>query len=126
MRALHERTIEITRAGALTPAGDCVVGVRASCACAGLPAALKARLREASAEVRIEIAVDGMAFAVRGRGDPSLALSDGRDIVVRMSDYACPRTLAVGCDAASDSIPREMVRALREPGARASMSVEVR
>ena len=125
VRALHEKTIEVTRDGALTPAGDCVVGVGASCACSGLPDALKARLREASAEVRVEIAVDGMAFAVRGRGDPSLALSDTRDIVVRKSSYACPRTLAVRCDAASDSMPREMVRALREAGTRATLSIEV-
>ena len=33
--------------------------------------------------------------------------------------------LAVECDAASDSVPREMVRALREPGARARLSIEV-
>jgi len=125
VRALHERTIEVTRARTLTPAGDCVVGVGASCACAGLPDALKARLRDARAVVSVEIAVGGLSFGLRGRGDPALALSDGRDIVLRRSLYACPRTLAVGCDAASDSVPREMVRALREPGARGSMSIEV-
>lgn len=125
MRALHPRTIEVTRSRALTPAGDCVVGVGASCACAGLPEALKARLRDARAVVSVEIAVGGLSFGLRGRGDPALALSDGQDIVLRRSSYACPRTLAVGCDAASDSVPREMVRALRDPGARARLSIEV-
>lgn len=125
VRALHGRTIEVTRERALTPAGDCVVGVGASCACAGLPGALKERLRDARAEVRVEIAVAGLSFGLRGRGDPALALSDARDIVLRRSTYACPRTLAVECDAASDSVPREMVRALRVPGARARLSIEV-
>ncbi|MDD9812905.1 MAG: DUF371 domain-containing protein [Thaumarchaeota archaeon] len=125
VRALHERTIEVTRGGDLTPAGDCVIGVGASCACAGLPEALKARLRDAGAAVAVEITVGGMSFGLRGRGDPALALSDARDIVLRRSAYACPRTLAVECDAASDSVPREMVRALREPGARARLSIEV-
>lgn len=125
VRALHARTIEVTRGTALTPAGDCVVGVGASCACAGLPEALKERLRDARAVVDVEIAVGGLSFGLRGRGDPALALSDARDIVLRRSSYACPRTLAVGCDAASDSVPREMVRALREAGARARLSIEV-
>jgi len=125
VRALHARTIEVTRARSLTPAGDCVLGVGASCACAGLPAALKARLRDARAVVDVEIAVGGLSFGLRGRGDPALALSDARDIVLRRSAFACPRTLAVACDAASDSVPREMVRALREPGARARLSIEV-
>ncbi|GIS74079.1 MAG: hypothetical protein CM1200mP11_2940 [Nitrosopumilaceae archaeon] len=31
------------------------------------------------------------------------------DIVLRKSDFTCPRTLSVKCDKASDLVPREMV-----------------
>ena len=37
------------------------------------------------------------------------------DIVLRKSDFTCPRTLSVKCDKASDLVPREMVTKLQNP-----------
>ena len=124
VRSTHGSSVELTRSGSLTPAGDCIVGVLASCGCAGLPGPLKARLRDGSALVRLTLS-DGMRqFSFEGRGDPALELSDPDDMVMRTSTHACPRTLAVACTRASDSVPRAMVRALQEPGARGTLTIE--
>jgi len=47
------------------------------------------------------------------------------NIVIRRSDFVCPRTLAVVSDRASDSLPRGMVEALRDPKTAGSLVIEV-
>lgn len=123
IRSLHPRTIEITRETHLTPSGDCIIGVGAAAACADLPAGLAGLLRSADTAVTVTIRAGGCEYVVRGRGDPGLQLSHPGDIVIRRSGFVCPRTLAVGCDGASDSVPRGMVRALQEPGARGTFAI---
>ena len=123
VRSLHAMTIEITTDGDLTPRGDCIIGVGAATGCGGLPEDIKNALRRDGARVRITLSVDGHTFEVEGRGDRRLELSHPGDIVVRKSSYVCPRTMAIGCNAASDDIPREMVRSLRDPGAAGLMSI---
>ena len=54
-------------------------------------------------------------FALHGRGHPDLTLTHNDDIVLRKSDFICPRTLSVKCDKASDLVPREMVSNLQNP-----------
>ena len=125
IRSLHTRTVEITRKPGLTLQGDCIVGVCASSGCLGLPDELKTLLRNSGALVRITIAVGNRTFVIRGRGDPGLDLSHPDDMVIRTSSFVCPRTLAVGCSVASDSLPREMVRDLQSPDAVGTMIISV-
>jgi len=125
IRSLHQKTIEITRDPDLSTRGDCIVGVRASSGCAGIPDRLKERLRDPGSTVRFRIEVAGRAFSFEGRGHPSLELSHPHDIVIRKSGFVCPRTAAVGADAASDSLPREIVRRLQDPDAVGSLTIEV-
>lgn len=124
VRSLHRTTIEVTTARSLTPAGDCIVGVGADCGCAGLPDRLKAALRGGRTRVRITLLAGGQEYVVEGRGDPRLALSHPEDIVVRRSSFACPRTLAVGCDGAASDVPRAMASYLSSPNARGVLRIE--
>ena len=123
--ATHKKTIEITRDENLTPRGDCIAGVGASHACADIPDEMKARLRDPQQAVRIIITVGAHRFEVTGRGHEGLTLTHGGDIVIRKSMFTCSRTLAVGCDKASDDIPDEMRRALQNPDASGIFSIEV-
>lgn len=125
IRSNHEMTIEITRGRDLTPSGDCIVGVGAAVGCAGLPDPLKDALRTPGSQVTCTIEAGGYEFVVRGEGDAGLALEDAEDMVLRKSGHVCPRTLAVKCDKASDMMPREMVRALRDPDTRGVMTISV-
>ena len=124
VRALHPRAIEITKARDLSLRGDCIVGVRAEGACADISETLKARIRQPSTIV-IDLTVGSLSFSLKGSGHPQLALTNSEDIVLRTTGFVCPRTLSIGCDAASSHIPREMVRMLQDPATQGIMRVRI-
>jgi hypothetical protein len=115
IRSNHQKTIEITKESHLTPQGDCIVGVNATSSCADLPDDLKNKLKDPNTKVTFSISVGNYEFLINGMGHPDLILTHSDDIVIRKSNFICPRTLAVKCDKASDMLPREMVSLLRNP-----------
>lgn len=115
IRSTHRRTIEITKDPDLTPRGDCIVGVRASHACSDIPVLLRQRLQDPGTVVSFRIIVNNDEFSFSGYGSAGLVLSHPEDIVIRTSGFTCPRTLAVGADKASSSIPRHMIKQLQDP-----------
>ena len=125
IRSNHQKTIEITKESHLTPQGDCIVGIDATSGCADLPQELKEKLKAPNAKVSFLIQVGRHEFVFEGRGHPELILSHLDDIVIRKSDFICPRTLAIKCDLASDSLPREMVSLLQDPKTRGTFTIIV-
>ena len=125
VQSLHAKTVEITREDYLTPRGDCIVGVRASKACADLDETLRRRLRSNGSVVRIEIMVGSDIFVINGKGDERLTLQDPHDIVIRKTNFVCPRTMSVRCDLASSDVPRKMVRLLQDKDAKGIFRITV-
>lgn len=125
IRSNHRKTIEITKESHLTPRGDCIIGVNASYGCSDLPLELKEKLRNPNSKISFVIKVKDLEFRVNGHGDENLILSHNEDIVIRKSDFVCPRTLAIKCDKASDLMPRDMVYALRNPSTKGMFVIEV-
>ena len=64
-------------------------------------------------------------FIIEGNGHQDLVLTHKEDIVIRKSDFICPRTLAIKCDKASDLLPRSMITLLRNPDTRGIFSIIV-
>lgn len=125
IRSLHPRTIEITKDENLTPSGDCIIGVNASSSCNDLPETLKNKLKDPKSNITISIIVGPHSFTVRGNGHEDLILSHPSDIVIRTSKFVCPRTLAISCDSASDSLPRSLVKLLQDPSTIGVFSIHV-
>ena len=125
IRSNHQKTIEITKEQNVTPSGDCIVGVGASAACADIPDDLRGALQNSRSHVLITFNVGKYEFAVHGRGHEGLVLSHKDDIVIRKSDFVCPRTMSVECDKASDMLPREMVRLLQDPDTVGTMTIQI-
>jgi len=123
--ALHEMTIEVTKAESLTPRGDCIIGVNASKACYDLSGELKRRLRDENSIVRMSIMVDDKKCDFVAYGSPSLILTNKHDIVIRKSGFVCPRTLAIRCDKASNNIPKDIVRMLKDPARKGVLHISV-
>jgi len=115
IRSNHQKTIEITKESHLTPQGDCIIGINAKSSCADLPDELKEKLKNSDSKITFSIKVGDEDFVIEGKGHPDLILSHTEDIVIRKSDFICPRTLAVKCDKASDLLPRSMVKKLQNP-----------
>jgi len=125
IRSNHQKTIEITKESHLTPSGDCIVGVNASASCSDLPPSLKKKLQNPNSKVTLSIKVGTHEFHIEGRGSENLTLTHLEDIVIRKSDFICPRTLAVKCDKASDLMPREMVSLLQNPNTKGTFTIIV-
>jgi len=125
IRSNHQKTIEITKESHLTPSGDCIIGVNASTSCAELPSSLKKKLQNPNSKVTISIKVGTHEFNVEGRGHENLSLTHLEDIVIRKSDFVCPRTLAIKCDKASDLIPREMILLLQNPKTTGTFTISI-
>ncbi len=125
IRSSHQKTIEITKESHLTPKGDCIVGVNATSSCADLPQELKDKLKVPGTKVVFSIRVGAYEFTIEGKGHPDLILTHSKDIVIRKSDFICPRTLAVKCDKASDLLPREMVSLLQNPKTKGTFTITV-
>jgi uncharacterized protein len=125
VRAFHPRTIEITTESDLTVSGDCIIGVNAECACADLPKEIKDKLRDSRSHVKITIQVNDNSFIISGNGHDDLVLKNPHDIVIRKSNFLCPRTLAINCDKACDEIPRKIIKQLQDPKTRGLFVIEV-
>ena len=126
VRANHTRTIEITTEPDLTLQGDCIVGVGAEFGCKKIPDDLKEKLRRSDARITITILVNDEKFEIVGKGHEELKLENPHDIVIRKSNFTCPRTLSIGCDIASDAISRKMIKALQNPETKGIFRIEVK
>ena len=125
VQSFHARTVEITKDDHLTLRGDCIIGVRASRACADLDPSLKSRVMKNDSFVKIEIIVGNDVYPIAGSGDKRLTLENRHDIVIRKTSFVCPRTLSIRCDKASSDIPRGMVDALKNPETRGLFRITV-
>jgi hypothetical protein len=125
IKSNHQKTIEITKESHLTSQGDCIVGVNATSSCADLPQELKDKLKIPGAKITFSIRVGKHEFVLEGKGHPDLILTHSEDIVIRKSDFICPRTLAIKCDKASDLLPREMVSLLQNPKTKGTFTITV-
>ena len=123
IRSNHTKTIEITKDSELTTKGDCIIGVNASESCSNLPMPLKKKLQNPKSNVQFLIKVGQHEFMVKGKGHKDLTLMHPEDIVIRKSDFVCPRTLAVKCDKASNLLPREMVTLLQDPTSQGTFTI---
>jgi hypothetical protein len=125
IRSLHPKTIEITTDKDLTLNGDCIVGVEASCGCNDIPEQMKNLMRNSKSEILFTISANDVSFKVKGSGHENLILTNPHDIVIRKSSFICPRTLAIHCNLASDSIPRQMIKILQNPDSRGIFAIDV-
>jgi len=113
IRSLHSKSIEITKDDYLTPRGDCIIGIKANKGCANLDESIRRGLKSGSAIVKIEIMIGNESFIIEGRGDERLTMLNPHDIVIRRTNFVCPRTMSILCDKASCDMPRELVRSLQ-------------
>lgn len=125
IRSLHQKTIEITKESQLTPSGDCIVGVNATHGCASIPETIKKKLRDPNTVIKFTLKIGTSNFSFKGYGHQDLILSHPEDIVIRKSNFICPRTLAINADASSDSIPRSIIKNLQEPNSKGIFKISI-
>ncbi len=125
VRAMHGRTIEITTEDHLTLQGDCIIGVRAAKGISQLSPAIKRALKSDEARVRFTIVAPGGEYSFSARGSKDLSFESPTDMVIRMSEFVCGRTLAIRADSSAREIPRGLVGSLKSPEAAGLLRIEV-
>lgn len=125
VRSKHLKSIEVTKAQTLSTRGDCIIGVNADKACSDLKPCLKKQLLKHGLVLKIELIVEDLTFVMHAHSDPKLLLSDDHDLVIRRSNFICPRTVAISCDKASSDIPREMTHLLRNPNTKGILNFTI-
>jgi hypothetical protein len=115
IKATHPTTLMITKDVDVSKNGDCIVAMSADKSVAGLSVQFKEALRKPDTKVTVTIEAGGFQAEIKASGSPKLCLCHPTDIVIRKSDYACTRTLAVRADKSSIDLPRQLVKKLQEP-----------
>ncbi|AIY90859.1 DUF371 domain-containing protein [Geoglobus acetivorans] len=124
--ARHRTTLEVTKDAEITPRGDCIVGVRADKSVKDLNEEIKRRIRE-GAELKISLILPdyGKKITFHAAGSEKLELTHPTDVVIRKSDYTCPRTLGIHSEIASADIDREFADLLRDRKTTVILRIEV-
>jgi hypothetical protein len=122
---MHGRTIEITTEGHLSLQGDCIIGVRAEKGVAHLSPSMKTALRSDEARLKLTVVAPAGEHSFSARGSKDLSFESRTDMVIRMSEFVCGRTLAIRADSSARKIPRELVRSLRSSEVVGLLRIEV-
>ena len=121
----HPRTIEITKDDYLTSDGNCIIGIKANKACNNLNPKLQKMLTKDNNPIKFEIIVDDEICSIYGYGNSKFTLKNSHDIVIRTSNYVCPRTASILCDKASIHIPRIIIAKLQNPNTKGILKISV-
>jgi hypothetical protein len=113
--ATHTTTFEITKKSSVTKRGNCIIAVGATKSAADLHPRFKEIARSESARIAITIEADSIVDFVEAEGAQRLLPLHPTDMVIRISDYACGRTVAIRADKAAADLSRKLIEKLRSP-----------
>jgi len=118
----HYNTLEVTKENDISKRADCIIGVSSTAGCADINSELASHIKQ-NGKMAFVIRVEELDFSFLGFGSKSLHLSDPHEIVLRKSDYASSRTLAIRCTAAAVDLPREMILRLQDPDSKGELEI---
>jgi len=112
VRANHASTFEVTTDNYLTPAGDCILGIKADRAPSDFDPAFVRSCQTSKATIEATITVGDESATVVGRGDEGLSFASDRSMVGRTSDYIDDRTVMVDAGRGAGDLPRDLIHHL--------------
>ena len=71
--------------------GDCIIGVKSDKSCVDLDSSLKELLKQDNSIIHLTLEVEEEICEVFAKGNIKFSLQDVKDLVIRRSDYSCPR-----------------------------------
>lgn len=113
VQAKHRTTLEITKEDYLTKKGDCIIAINADKGMSGLSEELKKQLKK-GAKIKITISCEGIEDSLEAEGNENLILEHETDIVIRKSEFICPRTLAVKANKSASDLKRDLIAKISE------------
>ncbi len=114
VRGTHPTTFEVTKERELTSRGDCIICVAADKGAAALSPAFRRVLANDRAVLTTRLSAGDVSVEVRSRGSAAFTLDHPTDLVWRRSGFVCGRTVGIHSDFVARTLPRELVRLLRQ------------
>ena len=105
----HKSTFEITKDPELTLSGDCIVGVDMDKSMLDFPDEFKDKIADSNTRIIVELKTENGYDEIVGHGHEDLTLTHPSDIVIRKSDFTCPRTLMIGADKAARDLDENLI-----------------
>jgi len=121
----HKSTLEFTTDSDLSLRGDCILGVRATANLNGLPSDIKKLLRNEKTRIKMMIRTADYTEEIWGNGHPELQLSDKTAIIVRKSDFICPRTLMIKANKSAIDISNEIRYMMKNPDSKMEVTIHL-
>lgn len=109
----HKSTFEITKDPEIGPTADCIIGVDMDRTMLNFPQELKDRIADSNAKITVILDTENGHDEITGFGHEDLTLTHPTDIVIRKSDYICPRTLMIGADKAARDLDENLIHDLK-------------
>lgn len=107
--SLHKSTFEITRDAEIGPTADCIIGVDMDRTMLDFPDEFKHMIADSKTRIVVELKTENGYDEITGWGHEDLTLSHPTDIVIRKSDYVCPRTLMIRADKAARDLDEHLI-----------------
>lgn len=109
----HKSTFEITRDEEIGPTADCIIGVDMDRTMSDFPDELKELIADSKTRIIVELETENGHDEIVGWGHEDLTLTHPTDIVIRKSDYTCPRTLMIRADKAARDLDENLISDLK-------------
>jgi hypothetical protein len=111
--AQHPSTFEVTRAGEISAAADCIIAVGADKGAASLSEEFKKAAARDDAFITCTIESGGFRDTVTGWGSEEMTFTVEDSVVFRVSNYVCGRTVMIYADKPAAGLDRNLIKALR-------------
>ena len=112
--SLHKSTFEITKDAEIGPAADCIMGVAMDYSMLDFPEEFKAKIADSGTEITVILGTEHGHDEIIGWGHEDLTLTHPTDIVIRKSDYTCPRTLMIKANKAARDLEGKLIDDLKD------------
>lgn len=110
----HGTTLEITKDREITKNADCIIGVKADKGISELSENFKRNARNEKSVIKVVLQAGNITETIIGRGHPDLSFSHESDIVIRKSNFICPRTLMINADKSAKELNRNLINLLKD------------
>lgn len=115
----HKTTLEFTKDREVSLRGDCIIGVKADFELEKLMEFIK---KSKSNNISITISSSKIHETILAAINPDF--SDGRELVVRKTNFISERTFATSSNKAAFELKRELVAFLKEKGNKITVIIE--
>ena len=112
--SLHKSTFEITKDAEIGPTADCIIGVGMDYTMLDFPDEFKAKIADSNTKITVILDTENGHDEIIGWGHEDLTLTHPTDIVIRKSDYTCPRTLMIKANKAARDLEGKLIDDLKD------------